>query len=724
MEEKFDQIEMDVGKVDASVTSEEMNSSDDNTIKPAKQQFLETVRIDEVDYNIQEDLDDDVELITPDVDIFEKASDEAGTNDSEMAHWTHEVIKRNSDNEEVEYNEKFANTSHSDHEFMKAFGISDKSGALTIDVEDSLEHSSAEIETLQGDIHSDYYEYTDRQQRKEIIGMYKYAMRSMRMKIIMSGIFALFLLLIESIPLFSSNPTGIFSIVNYPYMHFFLDFGALVACACFAYQQIYHGVKSIISKEYIPEAIAVFCVALGIVYSIFNLIFIPFKTPVLCNFPTAVMCFLTIVFSYINVAREKYSFSIISSRDSKFVLSKVENDEADPETEAFSTASRDFVGDLIRVDKAEFVRKYFARTNQSVSTVRIMYPYYILAVCVPLIFAIITIFQHAHFMDAMVCWYLGAMLLLPVGLLFMYSIPFFVGNKRLFEEETSIIGEGTIYEYASAKAVSVNDTTAFPPYNVKLQGFNVYNDYKPEKVLYYASNGFNVVGGPLADVFESTTKDAFNKTKRSRFVCSGRSYLCVKVDNDTIIFADRYGISSNGIEIPFDREDADEDVCVMYMACNGKLCARMYIKYTIDEDFAQTVRLLNKNGVSVGIRTFDPNLDNELLKIQTGFSKNDLRVIRLTRDIEIPQSLEKTDSGVVSKGHSKSLIKAIPVCKNIAKIRKVGTILNIVASILGAILLGISVFASMFTINPLLVVGYYVGWLLIMFIISSVILVQ
>ncbi len=729
MEDKFDQIEMDVGDVADIVDAEEPATTPDETTpaceeapRPPKQQSPENVKIGEGDYAITSELDEDIELITPDADIFEREIDNAQTSD--MAHWTHEVIKRDKESEAVEFDDMYANSSHADQEFMKAFGISDKDGNVTINVDDSLSHSSAEIETLQGDIHSDYYEYTDRQQRKEIIGMYKYAMRSIRTKIIMSGIFALFLLLIENIGLFSKNASGIFNIAEHPYLHFFLDFGAFAICALFAYEQIYHGIKSIISKEYIPEAIAVFGVAMGIVYSIFNLIFIPFKTPVLCNFPAAVMCVLTIVFSYINVARERYSFSVISSKDSKFVLNKVEADDADAETEAFSTASRDFVGDLIRVDKADFVRKYFARTNKSVSTVRMMYPYYILAVCVPLILAIISIFRNAHFMDAMLTWYNGVMLVLPVGLLFMYSVPFFMGNRHLYEEETSIIGEGTIYEYASAKAVSVNDTTAFPPYNVKLQGFNVYNDYKPEKVLYYASNGFNVVGGPLADVFGTATKDAFTKSKRARFVCSGRSYLCVKVDNDTIIFADRYGISSNGIEISYDREDADEDVCVMYMACNGKLCARMYIKYTIDEDFAQTVRSLNKNGISVGIRTFDPNLDNELLKLQTGFKKSDLRIIRLSRDIEIPRSIEKTDSGVVSKGHSKSLIKAIPVCKNIAKIRKVGAVLNIIASIVGVVLLGLVTFASFLTLNPLLIVGYYVVWLLIMFIVTSVMLLQ
>ena len=249
MEEKFDQIEMDVGGVEEIAQNQEQEiSSVEPPIKPVRQEILETVRIDEANYNVENELDYDVELITPDVDVFEMASKEA-TGGTDMAQWTHEVIKRNSEDDRAEYDSETTDKSgRSDHDFMKAFGISDKAGNITIDVDDAI-HSSAEIETLQGDIHSDYYEYTDRQQRKEIIGMYKYAMRSMRTKMIISSIFVLFLLLIESISLFSKNPTGIFNIVEHPYLHFFLDFIAFGACVCLAYQQIYHGIKSIISKE-------------------------------------------------------------------------------------------------------------------------------------------------------------------------------------------------------------------------------------------------------------------------------------------------------------------------------------------------------------------------------------------------------------------------------------------------------------------------------------------
>jgi hypothetical protein len=299
--------------------------------------------------------------------------------------------------------------------------------------------------------------------------------------------------------------------------------------------------------------------------------------------------------------------------------------------------------------------------------------------------------------------------MIPVGVLISYSMPFFFGNKKLYEDEVSIIGESALDEFAKTNVVSANDTTAFPPRNVKLQNFNVYNGYKIEKVLYYAASGFSTVGGPLADVFEIATKDAFAKSKRAKFICSGRSYLCVKVDNDTIIFADRYGITSQGIDLGNEKESVDDDVSVMYMACNSKLCAKMYIKYEMDYEFAQIVRDLNKQGIYVGIRTFDPNINNELLEKQAKFKKADLQVIRLTSEEDIPKTYPKTDSGIVSKGLSKALLKALPVCRKITKVRKASMVVKILLSIAGAAILGFFTFGKILALPPLYIVGYYVG---------------
>ena len=577
---------------------------------------------------------------------------------------------------------------------MKTFGIMDANTRKSISMEET-NASTSEIEALQGDIHSDYYEYTDRQQRKEIIGMYKYAKKSISIKLILASVFAFMLLLVENVGFFSSKLYDSLNIAEHPYIFFFIDMILLLVCAACAYEQLFYGVKSILAKEHIPESIAVYSVVVGVAYSLITLIFVPFGfEQTLCNFPVALILVFSLLYSYLNVVREKYGFSVVSSKEMKFVFSKVANDDAEAEYETFSTTSVNYSGNIIKVDSANFVKRYFARTNEPADVKSVLDPYTLAALIAPIVLFIISIIRTHSFTDALSVWYIGFLISMPVGFLFNYSVPFLMGNKKLFNDEVAIIGEGTIDEYSDIKIVSVNDTTAFPPYNVKLQNFKVYNDYKLEKVLYYAASGFSAVGGPLAEVFEVATRDAFQKSKRTKFVCGGRSYLCVKVDNDTIIFADRYGIASQGIEVPAEREDVGEETSIMYMACNGQLCAKMYIKYMIDEEFAITVRALNKHGTAVGIRTFDPNINNEIIKKQTIFSKSELCVIKLSAEDQMSKVSDKVDSGIASKGASKSLLKAIPVCKNITKIRKANLIVKIIASLCGLLLVGFAVFGK------------------------------
>lgn len=724
MEEKYNQIEMNIDtpfseEKDASKDVLKPTASEKSVVKTRKLS-PDTLQIS--DETAVENDNDDIDLVSPNEAIFKKVTEQLKASAGERADsvaWAHETTKEKSDND-VELDDTYASTAETDRNFMSAFGIDGADKTLNID--EGTNQSTTEIETAQNDIRSDYYEYTDRQQRKEIVGMYKYAKKSIKTKIVMASLFAALIFLVENLSIFGTNLTGVLNIEQYPYLHFFVDFLLFGMCIACAYEQMYHGVRSMFSKEYIPESVAVIAAAAGLLFSIINLILIPFgMTPMLYNLPASFIILMSLVFSYINVVREKYGFSVVSSKDVKFVLTAVSNDDAEPEQDTFSTTSNDFNGRVARIDRTCFVKNFFSNTNSTVDISRYLEVYYAISVILPLVFAVISLFRSFGFQKAIAVWYLGLLLMLPAGILFMYSVPFHLANKGLFEDEVSVIGEAAVEEFADIDVVSVNDTTAFPPYNVKLQNFNTYNDYKLEKVLYYAASGFSVVGGPLSEVFGVATKDAMSKSHRSKFVCSARNCLCVKVDNDTIIFADKYGMTSQGIDVGSEKEE-NSDVSVMYMACNGKLCAKMYIKYKIDDEFVKIVKYLSKNGISVGIRTFDPNINNELIKKQTELKKADLRTIRLASEDDIPKTYEKADGKIVSKGLSRSLLKAVPMCKKIANTRKAVKAIKYILSTLGAVSLGFLVFGKIPFVTSALIVGVYAVATLIMTLVSLIML--
>ncbi len=707
MAEKYDQMNIDINDNPNSNDKYKQDSDESKTVS--------------IDISKASMDNDEEDFVSPDIDLFNQvASNVNKPLESYTATW------HGGDREEhhdFKVDEAYASTKNADKQFMETFGLTSNG----IHTTSTYEKANNEHEFAHDDIYSDDYEYTDRMQRREIIGMYKYAKKRIKIRLVFSIIFALFVFAIENITLFVPNPTGFFNIVEYPYIHTTISLVALILCAICAYEQLYHGMKSMFAHDLSPESIAAIALILSIVHSVTTYIFVSsdmYEAGAfsLYNFPTAFILVSTIWFSYVNVVRERYGFSVVSSKDSKFVLEKVYENNAEAEFDTFTTTSNgEFNGEIARVTKTPFVKNYFANTNSTVDMHKFLKYYYILATLIAVVFAIISLFTNHTASQAVTYFVAGVYLLIPFGVLMAYSYPFLIANRNLYEDEVAIIGEEAIEEFGTVDVVAVNDTTAFPPHNVKIRNIKGYNDYDIEKISYLAASGFSVVGGPLAEVFDAVLNNAIPKSKRVKFVCSGRSYLCVHVDSHSVIFADKYGMTAQGIEVGNEREDKT-DVSVMYMACDGVLCSKMYLKYEIDDEFIYAAENLNRHGMVVGIRTFDPNISNDLINKLTGFEKSEVRTIKLSSEADAPTPTVRADGQIVSKGLSSSLLKAVPTCRKILKTRKVIKAFKIIASLLGGVYLGFCVFnkASLFVSS--FIVACYTAFGILMYLITRAML--
>ena len=148
----------------------------------------------------------------------------------------------------------------------------------------------------------------------------------------------------------------------------------------------------------------------------------------------------------------------------------------------------------------------------------------------------------------------------------------------------------------------------------------------------------------------------------------------------------------------------------------------MYLKYKIDEEFVDIALFLNKCNVGIGIRTFDPNINNEMIRAQAQYKKSDIKIIRLTSEDETPTVSAKSEGKIVSKGLSKSLLKAIPVCKRIVTTRKVTRAFKIISSILGGVLIGLAIFGKLVIGASVAIVGYYLALIVLMLLTTLIIM--
>ena len=662
--------------------------------------------------NINDDMDDtDEGLVSPDRTIFTQVAEKVNKPERHVGYAaTFHGGEREGDGFIVD--EQYASSANADKQFMEAFGLSETGSHKTM-ANDSI---SDDHDFGKDNIYSNQYEYTDPAQRTEIRDMYSYARKSVKRKLIFSLIFTVFLFLQENVFCFMRfEGFDYFDSNAHPYIHLFAGLFALTMCAIFAREQLYHGFRSIIKKDYSPESVAVISLIVAILHWVSSLVFevipsdaVPFVSgfnPILFNFPTAIVLFTSILFTYFNIKRERFGFGVVSVKKSKFVLEKVTESNAEAEYDTFTTTSNgEFSGQIARVNRTPFVKNYFANTNTPVQTGRFLKFYYVLAIVIAFILALVSAFVMAlgyapkgNFSNvpyaALSYLFIGIQCMLPIGILFSYSVPFLLANTNLYESGVSILGEEAIDEFASIDAIVVNDTTAFPPQNVKIKNIMGYNDYTIEKITYLAASGFAVVGGPLADVFDAVLNDAMPKSSRAKFVCSGRSYLRVSIDGHAVIFADKYGMTAQGIEVGSEREDKN-DMAVMYMACDGILCSKMYIRYDINQEFVKTTKQMNSKDMAIGIRTFDPNINNDLVAKLTGFTKKEVRVIKLESSGDIPTPTQRCEGKIVSKGTSSALLRGITTCKRIVKTRKVLKAIKILSSLVGATYIGLCIFGA------------------------------
>ena len=143
------------------------------------------------------------------------------------------------------------------------------------------------------------------------------------------------------------------------------------------------------------------------------------------------------------------------------------------------------------------------------------------------------------------------------------------------------------------------------------------------------------------------------------------------------------------------------------------------MQYTIDSEFEKILEQLYKTGMCVGIKSFDPNIDDVLLAKKVKAMKYPVKVIRSKTVEDIPHTFERCDSGIVSKRSVKDLLRTVTLCERVNNAMKTATIVKILAMLLGVVaMVFVWVFASEIQLNSLYTAAYQLVWLIPVMLIS------
>lgn len=553
-------------------------------------------------------------------------------------------------------------------------------------------------------------EFTSAAQIKSIIADYKRKYNGVMLKLL-----GCLFLLLASFLLENINPESLPAVFNYKlftFTHIMFDLQLIVLGCAMVYKQLLKGLKSLATFKPSTESVTVLVVIASLIYEIaVCLIGAQMR---MYGFAVIFCVFMTLAAEYMNLKREIYSFNIAASKRVKYAITKIPEEKAGPETEAFRESLPESP-ELFKIERARFIDGFFAKmksAKQEKSILKILLP---AAIAVSFIFFVAAAIISKNALTGISQAYITLLIILPFSVFVTYSYPFYAASREAYGAESAILGEESLEKYSKANAVSFEDKDVFPSYGVKVRSVKVYGSNRIDIIIYNAASIFMKINGPLSDVFEVATQD-LGHSKSVEIVEVDNSGIEAAVDGRRIYIGKAQYIHAKGFMIPRERDGENEDgtneICTMYMTLDDELAAKMYVQYVIDPDFEQVVKQLAKTEISVGIKTLDPNINDQMLSSRITISKYPVKVLKIKSADDVQEIAERTDSGIISKGSAKSLLSTLSLCEKVLNATKNDIIVKVFAAVVSVLISAIILALGMSgEISSFLVVLYHVFWL-------------
>jgi len=509
---------------------------------------------------------------------------------------------------------------------------------------------------------------------------------------------------------------------SYPVVYAMIDLQLVFISCALTGKQLFDGVKGMITFKPTAECLMPFVMLLSILYTAIVCFVAPVGDFKLYNLPIALTALFALFYEFLGLKRDIFSFNVIATAKKKFVISPVSLETEVLEREAFE----EFVpaeSEIVRVVKTDFVDGFFRR----ISGTKVVKPSVGLAIPIVVIlsvaFAVLNFMGSDSLYSSVTMAFMAAMFTVPAVSFVIYSYPFYKSSKDSYENHSAVIGESSLTEYSSSAVISFEDKEVFPSAGVKVTSIKVYGNNRIDEIIYKLSSAFIKVGGPLADVLKQATHELGHSEDVELLEVEDDGFA-VSVDNIQTFIGKSTYMEKHDYDPPYDhegrRQEQEGAIGVLYVAYGGQLAAKVYVRYNIDYEFEKILAHLNRTGLCVGIKSFDPNIDDVLLSKKIKTAKYPIKVIRSRNVEDIPHSVERCDSGIVSTGSVKSLLRTVALCERVGGVIKTGLIVKVLSMLIGVVVMSlIYAFGDIMSVSSLYIALYQLFWAVPVLLISK-----
>ena len=309
----------------------------------------------------------------------------------------------------------------------------------------------------------------------------------------------------------------------------------------------------------------------------------------------------------------------------------------------------------------------------------------------------------------------------PALSILLSRLPLYHAEKEIDRQESAVIGEEALFEFAATDVFTFTDTEVFGSEDVSLQRINVngHND-NLAKALRQMSALFMRVGGPLDSLFSNSLDRKCSPANDVEVYDEG---IIGTVEGSRVYAGTREFMLEHGIKILSDTgeifERQSDSTKIMYAAENGEAYAKFYIRYSFSEEFSMLLPILDDYGITPLVYTRDPNVSRRLLMTLTaGVDK-----IRVMKNAEPAVSdrvkYKSVSSSLVSTGDRTNVINSILIAKKYASLENRLQVFELISMAVGGVLAAVLSIGGMALVPSVALAAWHVIWCCALYFISK-----
>ncbi len=515
-------------------------------------------------------------------------------------------------------------------------------------------------------------------------------------------------LIYDLCPIFDISLSGIFDYNDYPAVYVLIGLQLLVLCAVVRYKSCWQGLKSAFSNAPTRNSLAVIVAILTAVYDLIVMLILAFSgddVPNLYNASAMLLLFVCALMDDLELCAKIKAFDVYSSDTDKYAVVKqgaaenvarkmyaggLEHDRAIYVTEDV-TGNKSFYSELFKKNTSNRVLSFIIIPLLSLG---------MLSSLAAIIFGADAYFACAAFI---VCVYL---LLPTIFVLCHEDVSFVIAQRRLTGRGSALAGSGAIDNYADMDIAVFNDLHMFKKCKTEDIGIVVYDTKVGYLVLGCIDALYSKLGGPMSDM-KMNLPDVFrfDDVYIRRASKNGVEALIDKKYNIIVgepEFMQRYGLM-------FPPNESDNGRSTMCVSLDGKITAKLSVKYKTEPAFEMLVERLAAVGIACAIQTFDPLISSSLVARSRTLGTSPVSVVhKSAEDAREPKkNLQDSTHMLISSSSRIKLAEAAVWLKKLAKLKKIARIISGALCAVGMIaMILLLIFGGITYINQTVLWGY------------------